>query len=50
MFKSFNRYAPFNSPSFFLPRFLPRDAREEKSWGWNSLNGLNVLNALELFA
>ena len=39
-FKLFNRYAPFNFPSFILPRI----AGEERGGGLNDLNGLNVLN------
>jgi hypothetical protein len=40
MFKSFNRCAPFNSPTSFLPRV----AGEDEAGGLNNLNGLNVLN------
>ena len=36
----FNRFAPFNPPSFILPRVRG----EERGGGWNSWNGLNVLN------
>ena len=39
-FKTFNRYAPFNSPSVILPR----DAGEERGRGWNCLNDWNVWN------
>jgi hypothetical protein len=39
-FKSFNRFAPFNSPTSFLPRV----AGEDEGGGLNDLNFWNALN------
>ena len=40
-FKPFNRFAPFNSPTSFLPRV----AGEDEGGGLNDLNFLNELNS-----